>query len=113
MKLVMKRSILIEVYRSVHEVIEDNFFLTHRTIRHSHPKMTRTLQHLGAWIAKADNKPHVFTKGRMATYEVPDLVCNGLIALAESKDLSSMAAGDDNEGDAGALGVSGDDIGVE
>jgi hypothetical protein len=45
--LVMKRSILIEVYRSAHQIIENNFYLTHRTVRNSSPKMTHTLARLG------------------------------------------------------------------
>jgi hypothetical protein len=62
-QLIMSRSILIEVYRSAHQIIENNFYLTHRTIRHSSPKMTRTLAHLSGYIADTNRNPHIFTSG--------------------------------------------------
>ncbi|KAJ7589756.1 hypothetical protein C8J56DRAFT_1047909 [Mycena floridula] len=61
-ELVIKRSILLEVYRSVHEIIENNFYLTHRTVRHTHPSMTSTLQKIGEYIQNSD--PHTFHPAR-------------------------------------------------
>jgi hypothetical protein len=86
-QLVMSRSILIEVYRSAHQLIENNFYLTHRTIRHSSPKMTRTLTHLSGYIADTNRNPHNFTSGRTARHQVTDLVTTGFAMLSEDADL--------------------------
>ncbi|KAF9030736.1 hypothetical protein BDZ89DRAFT_902604, partial [Hymenopellis radicata] len=61
-KLVLKRSVLLEVYRSMQSTIENNFHLTHRTVRHSKPSMTRTLRRLGTEVAPLE--PHIVNAGR-------------------------------------------------
>ncbi|PBL00004.1 hypothetical protein ARMGADRAFT_864452, partial [Armillaria gallica] len=45
-ELVFKRSVLLQVYWSMQQTIEENFYLTCRTVWHSKPKITKTLQHL-------------------------------------------------------------------
>jgi hypothetical protein len=107
--LIMKRSILIEVYRSAHQMIENNFYLTHRTINHSSPKMLRTMNKLRAYIESSERNPHVYTKGRSVHHEIPDYVSNGFALLTEDADLCAIAEGNDKSGGAG---VSSDDIGV-
>ena len=107
-RLVMKRSILIEVYRSAHQIIENNFYLTHRTVRHSSPKMTRTLARLGEYIEKIGSNPHVFTAGRSIGYEVPDRITEGFALLGEDADLCK----DTGREAAGAEATTGEDIGV-
>lgn len=110
MKLVFKRSVMIEVYRSVHRIVENNFYLTHRTMRHSNPKMLATLRKLGNHIEK--NKPHQFTKARSAKYVIPDVVSEGFAQLSEATDLGTttveldVGTGDEREvtgGDVGAI----------
>ena len=44
--LIMKWSILIKVYQSAYQMIENNFYLTHQTINHSSLKMLRTMNKL-------------------------------------------------------------------
>jgi|SRR5882762_4355100 len=61
MKLIFKRSILIEVHRSAHRIIKNNFYLTHCTLQHSHPKMLATLRKLATYIQ--DKDLHTFKKG--------------------------------------------------
>jgi hypothetical protein len=106
--LIMKRSILIEVYRSAHQMIENNFYLTHRTIRHSSPRMTHTINKLRNYIEGPEQRPHIFTAGRSVNYEIPDHVSDGLALLMEDTDLCAIADGD--EGRAGT--ATGDDLGI-
>ncbi|KAF8900800.1 hypothetical protein CPB85DRAFT_1193261, partial [Mucidula mucida] len=61
-KLVLKRSVLLQVYRSMQKTIKENFHLTHRTVHHLKPKMTKTLRRREEEIAELD--AHVFTAGR-------------------------------------------------
>ena len=103
----MKRSILIEVYRSAHQIIENNFYLTHRTVRHSSPKMTHTLARLGEYIKRSSHNPHIFTAGRSIDYEVVDRITKGFALLGEDADLCK-----DTGGEAGAEATTGEDIGV-
>jgi hypothetical protein len=90
MRLVFKRSVLIEVYRSAHRIIENNFYLTDRTLRHTNPTMVATLQKLAAHILKPENSPHVFTKGRTSKHEVTDAVNEGFMQICESTDLFTI-----------------------
>ncbi|KAJ3880876.1 hypothetical protein F5051DRAFT_298373, partial [Lentinula edodes] len=61
-QLIFKRSPLLDVYRSMQETIEDSFYLTHRTVQHSKPKMDNTLRRLGDHVAMLQG--HVFKPGR-------------------------------------------------
>lgn len=107
--LIMKRSVLIEVYRLAHQMIENNFYLTHRTIRHSSPRMNCTLAKLAAYIEGADRNPHVFTRGRAVKYEIPDYVSEGFARLTEDADLCAVS--DMSEGT--SIGrATGEDLGV-
>lgn len=111
MKLVFKRSVLIEVYRSVHRIIENNFYLTNRTLRHTNPSMRATLQKLAAHIQKPENNPHVFTKGRTTKsgHEIIDVVNDGFIKICESTDLGTLQDEQDSGREANATG---EDVGV-
>lgn len=60
-ELVFKRSVLLEVYHSMQQTIEDNFHLSHRTVHHTKPAMTKPLQRLRTQIANLDG--HRFKKG--------------------------------------------------
>jgi hypothetical protein len=109
MKLVFKRSVLIEVYQSVHRIIENNFYMENRTICHTQPSMIVTLRKLADHIQKTENNPHVFTKGLSAKHEVLDALNEGLAAIVESSDLCNIP--DDKAGVRAVLATSGD-IGV-
>ncbi len=60
-ELVFKRSVLLKVYRSMQRTIEDNFHLSHHTVHHTKPAMTKPLQRLRTQIANLDG--HRFKKG--------------------------------------------------
>ncbi|KAF7309132.1 hypothetical protein MKEN_01115300 [Mycena kentingensis (nom. inval.)] len=69
---IIKESNLIEFYRHSHVTIEHGFHLKHLTVRHAPPDMTRTTAKL---LEKfRHTKPHRFTPGRGADYEIPDYV---------------------------------------
>lgn len=107
-QLIMKRAILIEVYRSAHRMIENNFYLTHRTIRHSSPKMLRTISRLRSYIEEPSRNPHTRIRGRSAKYEIPDHISEGFGLLHEDADLCAVADGlekDVNRATADDIGV--------
>lgn len=108
MKLVFKRSILIEVYRSVHQTIENNFYLTNCTIRHTSPKMTATLAKVGNHIKDSLINLHIFAKGRVEKYEVPDVVNDGFVTIFEAADVGIAA----QEGSDAETTLTGGDLGV-
>lgn len=92
-------------------MIENNFYLTHRTVRHSNPKMHRTIYRLQTYIQDPSRNPHVRSNGRSVKYEIPDYITNGFSLLGEDADLCAAGAeGGDTvtEGDR----ITGDDIGV-
>ncbi|GLB35134.1 hypothetical protein LshimejAT787_0206990 [Lyophyllum shimeji] len=51
-QLVIKNSPLIQIFRSVHENIEDNFHLLHRSVRHAPPNLKNTLTTLTSELKK-------------------------------------------------------------
>ncbi|KAG1906351.1 uncharacterized protein F5891DRAFT_1125665 [Suillus fuscotomentosus] len=50
---IIKQSPLIEVYRNCHITVENTFHLTHCTIRHAQPDMTKTIQRLASCIKES------------------------------------------------------------
>jgi len=44
LQLVLKQSPLIEIFRSVHVLIQDNFYMIHRSVRHAPPDTTITVK---------------------------------------------------------------------
>lgn len=107
MRLIFKRSVLIEVYRSAHRVIENNFYLTHRTLSHTHPSMLATLKKLATHIQ--EKQPHKFQAGRTVKYEIQDVITDGLVRMFETTDLTNVQ-GDEDEVQVG--GPTAEDIGV-
>ncbi|KAK1227567.1 hypothetical protein PQX77_009427 [Marasmius sp. AFHP31] len=123
--LVMKRSPLLGVYRSLQSTIEESFYLTHRTVRHSNPDMTKTIQKLRVHLAAL--KAHTFQADRTTSIKdssrkwvVMDAVTKGFEKLQSRKDLygtgGTNANSEDNEGteEDDEIGeITGDDIGAE
>lgn len=98
---------MIEVYQSAHQMIKNNFYLTHRTIRHSSPKMTGTITKLRKYIESPEQNPHVYTVGRSVLYQIPDHISNGFALLTEDTDLCAIIDGGD-----GIERPTGEDLGV-
>ena len=44
LQLMLKQSPLIEIFRSVHVLIEENFHMLHRSVRHARPDTTMTIK---------------------------------------------------------------------
>ena len=109
MKLIFKRSVLIEVYRSVQRIIESNFYLTGRTLQHSHPSMLATLRKLATHIQKPEDNPHIFTQGQGAAYEIPDVVSDGFGQMWEKADICAI---NEEEGGERETAPTGRDVGV-
>ncbi|KAJ3768642.1 hypothetical protein FB446DRAFT_650125, partial [Lentinula raphanica] len=121
-QLIFKRSILLEIYRAMQETIEQNFFLTHRTIQHSKPKMTNTLRNLQNIISELEGtilKPGRIssTPGTQQRWLVQDALDEGFGILAQKKELVKGMASDETEVGANesldSRDINGYDIGVE
>ncbi|KAJ3730829.1 hypothetical protein C8R42DRAFT_545138, partial [Lentinula raphanica] len=87
-QLIFKRSVLLEVYRAMQETIEDNFFLTHRTVHHSKPTMTNTLRKLAEIVSALDStmlKPGRLSSipGHQDRWKVQDVIIEGFAILAQ------------------------------
>ncbi|KAH7913660.1 hypothetical protein BJ138DRAFT_1001804, partial [Hygrophoropsis aurantiaca] len=82
---IIKESPLIEVYRNCHVTIENTFHLIHRTIRHSPPDMTKTIQKLAQRIT--ETSPNVFTAGRNVKYSVGDKMAEGIMLVQGEGDM--------------------------
>ncbi len=76
---ILEESILIEMYRNCHVMVENAFHLEHRTTKHSPSDMTRTLQKLAGEIQQSHT--HIFTPGRTAKYSVLDNIEIGVDGL--------------------------------
>lgn len=89
---IIQESPLIELYRDCHVTVENGFHLEHRTIRHTHPDMTKTLRKLRTEIER--NAPHRFTLGRRMKLSIPDQIAAAMNTMQRKKDL---AANDNDE----------------
>ncbi|KAK1233610.1 hypothetical protein PQX77_003230 [Marasmius sp. AFHP31] len=115
-KLVIKRSVLLPIYKSVQRTVEESFYLTQRAVRHSKPTMTQTLRRLGDMLEKLG--AHTVKLGRTSSttgsqhkWEIKDAVTDGLGLLSESKALFESANAMDTTDDLGTE-VSGNDVGT-
>ncbi|KAF8128125.1 hypothetical protein EV363DRAFT_433689 [Boletus edulis] len=69
---IIMESLLVEIYRKVHSVIEKNFMGVHQTTSHSGPDMTKTF---GALLQKMQSCGyHVLQIGRGTSHEIADLI---------------------------------------
>lgn len=71
--------------------MENAFHLQHRTIRHSQPDMTKTIQKLGAYIK--EKYSHIKKEGRGALRSVPDQLAAGMALMQEQKRVSEEDTG--------------------
>jgi hypothetical protein len=81
---IIQESTLIELYRDCHVTVENGFYLEHRTIRHTHPDMTKTLRKLRTAIERS--APHHFTKGRRTKLSIPDQIAAAMNTMQKKKD---------------------------
>jgi hypothetical protein len=75
-KCIIEESILIDLYRKCHIIVQNGFYLTHRTIRHAAPEMGKTLQVLDESLQHV--KPHIFEPGREANCEATDYIVESM-----------------------------------
>ncbi|KAJ3824469.1 hypothetical protein F5880DRAFT_1480156, partial [Lentinula raphanica] len=120
-QLIFKRSVLLEVYRAMQQTVEENFFLTHRTVHHSKPTMTNTLRSLGRVVASLEIcvfKPgrSTSTVGSQNRWTVQDAMIEGFAMLSQKKDFNEAIINGDSDAegdeDAGSHDIDGFDIGV-
>ncbi|KAH9158641.1 hypothetical protein EDB89DRAFT_2118542 [Lactarius sanguifluus] len=72
---ICKQSPLIEVFRSCHVMVESAFQLTHRTLKHTPPDMTATIERLRAYMQSSGTCE--FRQGRVVDREIADNLVKG------------------------------------
>ncbi|KAI0702312.1 hypothetical protein BC835DRAFT_1411137 [Cytidiella melzeri] len=77
-QLILKQSPLIEIFRRIHQTMQDNFHLLHRSVRHAPPDLTNTIQALCDLLRK--NKAHEFDDSRKS-YDLKHHMNDGLYLL--------------------------------
>ena len=73
---ICKQSPLIEVFRSCHVITEAAFQLTHRTLKHTPPDMTATIERLRTYMQSSGLCE--FRRGRVVEREITDHIFKGL-----------------------------------
>ncbi|KAG1796230.1 uncharacterized protein HD556DRAFT_1431369 [Suillus plorans] len=73
---IILESPLVQVYRNLQRVFEENFLHLHLTTRHTIVDMTRTFNELCRYIAQ--HSPHELVLGRKSKHSIPDLYSKGL-----------------------------------
>ncbi|KAI0267690.1 hypothetical protein BC834DRAFT_1040462 [Gloeopeniophorella convolvens] len=98
LNLVIKQSPLIEVFRSVHTVIQDNFGLLHRSTRHAPKNLSRTIEILCSNLNK--NRAHCNDESRKDAKipKVNDHMQIGITRMHEATEMSGGADEDEVEG---------------
>ncbi|TCD59776.1 hypothetical protein EIP91_011478 [Steccherinum ochraceum] len=85
-QLVLKQSPLIETFRRVHRIMQDNFHLIHRTVRHAPPDLRSTLSVLRGLLRAS--KAHVLVQDRVipsTTVPLKDHFREGMYMAATQK----------------------------
>ncbi|KAH9023949.1 hypothetical protein EDB85DRAFT_1870357 [Lactarius pseudohatsudake] len=80
---ICKQSPLIEVFRSCHVMVESAFQLTHRTLKHTPPDMTVTIDRLRAYMQSSDTCE--FRRGRVIEREIADNLVKGFHVVNTKK----------------------------
>ncbi|TFK78704.1 hypothetical protein K466DRAFT_606732 [Polyporus arcularius HHB13444] len=78
-QLIIKQSPLIELFRKVHTLFQDNFHLVHRSVRHAPPDTASTLKVLLDELKK--HNPHMCTPNRPAEVKLEDHLREGMYIL--------------------------------
>ncbi|KAI0072064.1 hypothetical protein K474DRAFT_1678964 [Panus rudis PR-1116 ss-1] len=78
LQLVLKQSPLIELFRHVHRLMQDNFHLIHRTVRHAPPDIGNTIKVLCKLLQ--ESKGYTFVKDRKSV-RIPDHLHEGMLLL--------------------------------
>ncbi|KIJ09266.1 hypothetical protein PAXINDRAFT_87711 [Paxillus involutus ATCC 200175] len=103
---IVKESLLIELYRECHVLMENAFYIHSQTINHALPNMTKTLEKLCEEIKK--NSPHIFKPGREADCVIHDGIMVGMELLMDNKAVIEDLGGEEGEEEVGA-----DDLAAE
>lgn len=80
---ICQQSPLIEVFRSCHVIVESAFQLTHRTLKHTPPDMSTTIERLRLHMQSTSCCE--FRKGRVVEREVMDYIMKGMQAVHAKK----------------------------
>jgi hypothetical protein len=100
---IIKESPLVQLYRSIHTVIEKNLALSHLTTAHSNPDMARTFADLQSYLSITE--PHKIHPGRKSAYSVPDQIDRGRGMLPVGFKDSTTVMEEDNNNEAIKEGV--------
>ncbi len=96
-QLIIKQSPLIELFRKVHTLFQDNFHLVHRSVRHAPPDTASTLKVLLDELKKSD--VHAFKPERRAEVKLEDHLREGMYILQTSTRIMRGAEAEDAAGD--------------
>ena len=80
---ICQQSPLIEVFRNCHVIVESAFQLTHRTLKHTPPDMTATIERLRVHMQTTGCSE--FRKGRVVEREITDAIQKGLQTIHAKK----------------------------
>ncbi|KDQ12172.1 hypothetical protein BOTBODRAFT_113351 [Botryobasidium botryosum FD-172 SS1] len=104
MKFIIKQSPLIDLYQSTHQLIEQGFSLTGRTLKHPPPLMKKTLERLRSYME--DRQVHTFKPGRKLGKErAIDAIRAGMGAMLLLQGADAVTGYDEAEIDGGDIGV--------
>ncbi|RPD52131.1 hypothetical protein L227DRAFT_515315 [Lentinus tigrinus ALCF2SS1-6] len=108
-QLVIKQSPLIELFRKVHTLFQDNFHLLHRSVRHAPPDLTNTIKILLEALQVHD--VHVLKPGRAVDVQLEDHLRDGMHIMQTTSGMVDR----DGEGDDDDDGEAEDtmDIGID
>jgi hypothetical protein len=76
MDYICKQSPLIDVFRTCHVMVESTFQLTHRTLKHTPPDMTWTIERLRAYMQTSGTCE--FRQGQVVEQETMDNIVKGM-----------------------------------
>ncbi|KAI0258559.1 hypothetical protein BC834DRAFT_835342 [Gloeopeniophorella convolvens] len=115
--LVIKQSPLIQIFRSAHTVIQDNFALLHRSTRHAPQDLTNTLDILCKSLEK--HHAHSIDNSRHGEgiYKVNDYIQMGMLRMLQGPLVEAIGenagGGDDNDEETALLDdISNDDLDI-
>ena len=96
----MKESPLVETYRQLGKMIEDNFHMTKKTTKHQGPNMKRTFDELLTMMEK--NGTHVREQGRASEFGVNRNWHKGFESIQQAAKITKSRAGTSSNNDGSA-----------